>query len=265
MSGMLSPKRLRDMAQPLLLAVLTVLAPATAHADDALIFAAASLKPALDKITATPEIRSLGDVKATYAASSQLARQIEAGAPATLFISADEGWMDYLAQRKLIVTTTRTDLLGNALVLIAPKQSTLKLAITPGFDLAGALGADGHLALAEPNSVPAGKYAKVALTGLGVWNGVASCIVAADNVRAALNFVARGEAPLGIVYRSDAVSEPAVRIVATFPPGSHAPIVYPEAIVADHDSALARHLLDALHAPAQQAIFQAYGFDAPPK
>lgn len=235
-----------------------------AHAEDVLVFAAASLKPALDRIIATPDTAAIG-VKASYAASSQLARQIEAGAPAALFISADRDWMDYVEQRKLVVPGTRSELLGNALVLVAAKDSTTKLDIGPDFRLVDALGKDGRLALAEPNSVPAGKYAKAALTALGVWDGVAPRVVAAENVRAALNFVARGEAPLGIVYRSDAVSEPAVRVVATFPASSHAPIVYPVVLVAGHDDAAARRLLDLLHAPAQQAIFRELGFDAPPK
>jgi molybdate transport system substrate-binding protein len=237
----------------------------TAVADDVLVFAAASLKPSLDKIIASPEVAAFGSIKASYAASSQLAKQIEAGAPSALFISADEDWMNYLADRKLIVAETRTDLLGNALVLVAPKDSTLKLDIAPGFDLLGALGADGKLALGEPNSVPAGKYAKAALIKLGVWDKTSARVVSAENVRAALNFVARGEAPLGIVYRSDAVSEPAVRIVATFPPDSHAPIVYPIAVLAGHDAPAVRKLVELLHAPAQQAIFRDYGFDAPPK
>ncbi len=235
------------------------------HADDLLVFAAASLKPALDTILARPDVAAIGNIKASYAASSQLARQIEAGAPAALFISADQDWMDWLAERELIVAGTRANLVGNALVLIAPKESALQLAIAPGFNLAGALGADGRLALAEPNSVPAGKYAKTALNTLGVWNRVQARIVAADNVRAALNFVARGEAPLGIVYRSDAVSEPAVRIIAAFPNGTHAPIVYPLAIVAGHDSPAARAFLARLRGAPEQAIFRDYGFDAPPK
>jgi len=243
------------------LAALLCLLPLAARADDVLVFAAASLKPALDMIIATPEVAALGDVKASYAASSQLARQIEAGAPAALFVSADQDWMDYVAERKLIVADSRTNLLGNALVLVAPKDSTLRLDIAPGFALADALGKDGKLALGEPNSVPAGKYAKASLTKLGVWNQVESHVISADNVRAALNFVARGEAALGVVYRSDAVSEPAVRVVATFPDDSHAPIVYPAALVAGHDGAAARKLLELLRAPAEQATFRASGFD----
>ena len=235
-----------------------------AHADDLLVFAAASLKPALDEIIATPEAKAIGSVEASYAASSQLAHQIDAGAPAALFISADQDWMDEVQSNNRIVRDTRADLLGNALVLVAPKDSTLKLTIADHFDLAGALGNDGHLALAEPNSVPAGKYAKSALVKLGVWDSVQGRIVSADNVRAALNFVAKSEAPLGVVYRSDAISEPGVRVVDTFPAGSHAPIIYPAAVLSDHDSPAARRLLGALHGPAAQAIFRRYGFDAPP-
>ena len=242
-----------------------LLAPFVARADGLLVFAAASLQPALAKIIALPEVNALGDVKASYAASSQLARQIEAGAPAALFISADEDWMNYVAERKLVVAGTRSDLLANGLVLIAPKDSALKLDLAPGVDLADALGAGGRLALAEPNSVPAGKYARAALTTLGAWDQVRPRVVAAGNVRAALNFVARGEVPLGIVYRSDAVSEPAVRVVATFPESSHAPIVYPVALVAGHDSPAARRLLELLNAPAEQAIFRSHGFERPGK
>lgn len=236
-----------------------------AHADELLVFAAASLKPALDEIIATPEVKAIGGIKASYAASSQLEHQIEAGAPASLFISADEDWMNAADAKNKIVRDTRADLLGNALVLVAPKDSAIKLTIADHFDLLGALGKDGHLALGEPNSVPAGKYAKSSLTALGVWESIRPRVVSADNVRAALNFVARGEAPLGVVYRSDAVSEPAVRVVDTFPPASHAPIVYPVAIVADHDTSAARKLLGLLREPAAQAIFRRYGFDGPPK
>lgn len=243
---------------------LACLLPLAVHADETLVFAAASLKPALDKIIASPEAAAVGAVKASYAASSQLAKQIEAGAPAALFISADEDWMNYVAERKLAIADTRADLLGNALVLVAPKDSTLQLAIAPGFDLVGALGKDGHLALGEPNSVPAGKYAKAALTKLGVWDAVSARVVSAENVRAALNFVARGEAPLGVVYRSDAISEPAVRVIATFPEDTHAPILYPAAILTGHDTVAARKLLELLRAAPAQSVFRTAGFDAPP-
>ncbi|MEO8459494.1 MAG: molybdate ABC transporter substrate-binding protein [Dokdonella sp.] len=249
-----------------LLALLCItFAPLVAQANDTLIFAASSLKLTLDQIIASPDVAWIGTIKASYAASSQLARQIEAGAPASIFISADQAWMDWLAERKLIVTDSRVDLVGNALVLIAPNGSATQFSIAPGFDLADALGKDGRLAMGEPNSVPAGKYSKAALSKLGIWKSIESRIVAADNVRAALNFVARGEVPLGIVYRSDAMSESSVRIVATFPANTHAPIVYPAAIVAGHDSPAARALLDRLRSAPEQAICRAYGFDAPPK
>jgi len=247
------------------LALVASIAPFRASADDLLVFAAASLKPALDEIIATPDAKAIGEIKASYAASSQLAKQIEAGAPAALFISADQDWMNEVACKQKIVAATRVDLLGNALVLVAPKDSKISLKIAPKFDLVGALGEDGHLALGEPNSVPAGKYAKASLISLGVWDAVQPRVVSADNVRAALNFVARGEAPLGAVYRSDAVSEPAVRVVDTFPAASHAPIVYPAAVLSDHDTPAAHKLLDLLHAPSTQAIFRRYGFDAPPQ
>ena len=255
--------RCRRLACLLLLGLAAL--PCTGHAESLLVFAAASLKPALDQILATREVGATDTIAPSYAASSQLARQIEAGAPAAVFLSADQDWMDHLAARGLIVADSRVDLLGNALVLVAPRASTLRLAITPAIDLAASLGADGRLAIAEPGSVPAGKYARAALQALDAWAPVQSRIVAADNVRAALNFVARGEVPLAIVYRSDAMSEPTVRVLDTFPAASHPPIVYPAAIVADHDSPAARRLLARLREPAQQAIFRAHGFDAPPR
>ena len=252
------------------IALATAVLPLRASADDLLVFAAASLKPALDEIIATPDAKAVCaakacEIKASYAASSQLEHQIEAGAPAAIFISADQDWMNTADSKGRIIKETRADMLGNALVLVAPKDSKVALKIAPKFDLAGALGKDGHIALGEPNSVPAGKYAKASLTSLGVWDSIQARVVSADNVRAALNFVAKGEAPLGVVYRSDAVSEPAVRVVDTVPDASHAPIVYPAAIVTDHDTPAARKLLELLRAPSSQAIFTRYGFDAPPK
>jgi molybdate transport system substrate-binding protein len=258
-------RSVRRLAACALLAAATLPAVPAARADDVLVFAAASLKPALDRILADADVAAIGNVEASYAASSRLANQIEAGAPADLFISADEDWMDHLQRRRRIVPGSRVDLLGNALVLVAPAASTTRLAIAPGFDLRGALGADGHLALAEPHAVPAGKYARDALVRLGAWDRVAARVVAADDVRAALNFVARGEAPLGIVYRSDAVSEPRVRVVATFPESTHAPIVYPAAIVAGRDAPAARRVLALLRGAWARAVFRACGFDAPPR
>lgn len=257
--------RTRYASRIWLLLVAALLTPLSLHvqARDILIFAAASLKPALDEVLATPDAKAIG-AKASYAASSQLARQIQQGAPAALFISADEDWMNVVEDDGLLVPGTRSDLLGNQLVLIAPRGSPLKLTIAPGFDLVAALGADGHLALAEPNSVPAGKYAQASLRALGVWDAVKPRIIAAANVRAALNFVMRDEAPLGIVYRSDAVSEPAVRVLDTFPDTSHAPIVYPVAVVAAQDSPQACAFLELLKRDDTRAIFKRWGFDAPP-
>lgn len=233
-----------------------------ARAADALIFAAASLKPALDSLLATPEAKSIGTLEVSYAASSSLARQIESGAPASIFISADTDWMDYVEDKALIVADTRRDLLGNALVLVAPKDSAqADVTIAPGLDLAAALGKDGRLAVAETASVPAGRYAKSALTSLGLWTQVEHRLAPAANVRAALTFVVRGEAPLGIVYRSDAVSEGGVRVVGRFPPDSHQAIVYPVAAVKAGDGDTARRLLVLLASEPARSLFMRYGFD----
>ncbi|MCE5232852.1 MAG: molybdate ABC transporter substrate-binding protein [Mizugakiibacter sp.] len=246
----------------LVLLLALALAPSGAHAEPPLLFAAASLKPALDALAAEGALGAPAPTR-VYAASSQLARQIAQGAPASVLVSADRTWMDYLAERRLIAADSRVDLLGNALVLVAPAGAKLALELTPGADLVGAL-RGGRLAVALPDAVPAGRYAKQALAALGLWDAVAPRLAPAQDVRAALNLVVRGEAPLGVVYRSDAVSEPQVRVVATFPPDSHAPIVYPAAVVAAHDDAAARALLAALRAPAAQATFRRFGFDAPP-
>lgn len=239
---------------------LAMFAPAV-QATELLVFAAASLKPALDTIIASPEARGIADIKVSYAASSQLARQIEHDAPAALFISADPEWMDHVEQRGKLVAGSRRNLLGNALVLIAAKDSPIKLGIAPGFDLAGALGTEGRLAIGEPNSVPAGRYAKAALTSLGIWTAIKSRLVPAVHVRAALSFVARGETPLGIVYRSDAASENRVRVVATFPASTHPSIIYPVAMLDAGDNAAGHRLLDLLHSPQVGAIFMQFGFD----
>ena len=240
--------------------VLSLLAPSVSAAK-LLVFAAASLKPALDTLIASPEAHAIAGITVSYAASSQLARQIEHAAPAALFISADSEWMDVVERDGKLIAGSRSDLLGNALVLIAPRDSTTTLAITPGFDLAAALGADGRLAIGEPNSVPAGKYAKAALTQLGVWTTVQSRLAPAVNVRAALSFVARHETPLGIVYRSDAVHENEVRVLDTFPAASHPPIVYPVALLEAGDNEAGRQFLDLLHSAQATAIFVRFGFD----
>lgn len=243
--------------------VLALATAGTARAAELLVFAAASLKPALDTLISQPEARAIGRIEVSYAASSQLARQIEHGAPADLFISADLDWMDQVETSGRIVAGSRSNLLGNALVLIAPAESRLQLRIAPGFDLANALGDDGRLALGTPDSVPAGKYAKAALSSLGAWDAVQSRLAPAPHVRAALRFVANAEAPLGIVYRSDAVSEPKVRVVDTFPAASHAPIIYPAALIEGGEIAQARKLLALLKSPASTTVFQRFGFTRP--
>ena len=198
-------------------------------------------------------------VKFSFAASSTLARQIENGAPADIFISADLDWMDYLDARKLLSPGTRSELLRNRLVLIAPANSKAELKIGPGFTLAAALGQD-KLALANPDSVPAGKYGKQALESLGVWAGVEKQVARCENVRAAMTLVSRGEAPFGIVYTTDALADKNVRIVDTFPENTHSPIVYPIAIVATSTSRAAKSLLDFLASPAASSTWQRYGF-----
>lgn len=236
--------------------------PAFGH--DLLVFAAASLKPALDELLAQPQASSIATIRVSYAASSQLARQIEHAAPADIFISADQDWMNYLAARELIVADSRWDLLGNSLSLIAPRDSVTTLTIGVGMNLRDALAKDGRLAIAEPSSVPAGKYAKAALIHFGVWDSVRDRVVAGDNVRAALNLVSRGEAALGIVYRSDTVDEPSIRVLGDFPASSHPPIRYPVAIVSGRDGVAARQLLSLLRTQASATLFRRHGFDAPP-
>ncbi|TDR48496.1 molybdate transport system substrate-binding protein [Tahibacter aquaticus] len=230
-----------------------------ASATDVLLFAAASLKPALEEISALPEAKAIGEINASYAASSALARQIEAGAPADIFISADQEWMDWLAERGKIVAATRFELVRNELVLVAPQASRLQFTLDDKTDLRAALG-DSRIALAEPGSVPAGKYAKAALEKLGLWTHVQDKYVAAENVRAALALAARGEVPLAAVYRSDAVSETSVRVISTFPADSHPPIVYPAAAPAGHDNATTRQLLQLLRSDQAQAILLRWGF-----
>jgi molybdate transport system substrate-binding protein len=224
-----------------------------------LVFAAASLKNALDAIGDDWRRETGKHATISYAASSTLAKQIENGAPADLFISADRDWMKFLEQSLLIDPKSRVDLLGNRLVLIAPKDNKTELVIRPGFDIAGAL-RDGRLAMADPVAVPAGLYGKAALETLGVWAGVANRVAAAENVRAALLLVARGEAPLGIVYQTDAAAEPGVRIVATFPPDTHPPITYPMALTAASTNPDAPSLAAYLRGPAARARFEAQGF-----
>src|SRR6478672_7522023 len=225
-----------------------------AGAAEVRVLAAASLKEAMDDQARRFEAASGDKVVVSYGASNALAKQIEAGSPADLFISADVDWMDSVDTRHLLAPGTRVDLLRNTLVLIAPAANPVKLDIAPGFALAQALGS-GKLAMANPDSVPAGKYGKRALEALGVWKSVEPRVARAENVRAALVLVARGEAPLGIVYRTDALAESGVRIVGTFPAGSHPPVVYPAAVIAGSaNPAAAAALLDALRSRSARPV-----------
>jgi molybdate transport system substrate-binding protein len=249
----------RRLATAIVLAAFLVGGPAPAAAAEVTVFAAASLKEALDTQATRFQADTGNKVVVSYAASNTLAKQIEAGAPADLFISADLDWMDYLEQRGQIVSASRVNLLRNTLVLVAPAASPAALRIAPGFGLAAVLGSN-KLAMANPDAVPAGKYGKTALESLGVWGGVEKQVVRAENVRAALALVARGEAAFGIVYRTDALAEKGVRIVDTFPASSHPAIVYPAARIADRDSAAAKALLDYLGSAAARGIWEGYGF-----
>lgn len=233
--------------------------PACAADAPVVVFAAASLKNALDAATAAWGKETGKSAKISYAGSNALAKQLESGAPADLFFSADLAWMDYAQKAGSIRPDTRVDLLRNAIVLIAPKDSTAALDLKPGVDLAKALG-DGRLAMGNVDAVPAGKYGKAALTNLGAWDGVKDKVAQAENVRAALLLVARGEAPLGIVYASDAVSDASVKVVATFPADSHPPIVYPIARTMDSANDDAAVLLAWLRSPAAKAFFEKQGF-----
>jgi molybdate transport system substrate-binding protein len=240
-------------------AAAALLFAAPALAEHVTAFAAASLKEALDEQARRFESDTGNKVVVSYGASNALAKQIEAGAPADLFISADLGWMDYLEQRGLLIPGSRAPLLRNELVLIAPVRSTAALKIARNFGLAAALGAD-KLALANPDSVPAGKYAKQALQALGVWPGVENHVVRTENVRVALALVARGEAAFGIVYRTDALSEPGVRVVDTFPEATHTPIVYPAALIVQGKSEAGAALLETLRSGQARAIWSQHGF-----
>ncbi|WP_445504922.1 molybdate ABC transporter substrate-binding protein [Microvirga sp. G4-2] len=230
-----------------------------AQAKDIVVFAAASLKNALDDAAAAWKRETGKTAVISYAASNALAKQVEAGAPADLFFSADLDWMDYAASKSLIVPETRTNLLGNSLVLIAPKDASVQVSLQPGFDLASALG-DGRLAMGQVEAVPAGKYGKAALEKIGAWDGVKSRIAQTENVRAALLLVSRGEAPLGIVYKTDAVSDVNVKIVATFPESTHPPIVYPVALTKDSANPDAAPFLNFLRSSQAKPFFERQGF-----
>jgi molybdate transport system substrate-binding protein len=233
---------------------------ARAETKGLVVFAAASLKSALDEIAAT-WARDSGKPmpRLSYAASSALARQMEQGAPADLFLSADTDWMDYVERKGLIQAGTRVNLLGNQIVLIAPKDSTITPLLKPGVDVAKAL-AGGKLSMANVDAVPAGKYGKAALQKLGAWDGVKDKTVQAENVRAALLLVARGEASLGIVYSTDAVAEPTVKVVAVFPADSHPPVIYAAAVTKDAKAPDAKAFLDLLKNAKARPAFEKQGF-----
>ena len=233
--------------------------PAAAQSGDLVVFAAASLKNALDGISAQWQRETGKKAVISYAASSALAKQIEQGAPAQVFISADLDWMDYLASKNLIKADTRSNLLGNRIVLIAPKDKAQPVEIKPGFDLAKILG-DGRLAMANVDSVPAGKYGKAALEKLEVWTSVSGKVAQAENVRAALLLVSRAEAPAGIVYQTDAAADPNVKIIGTFPEGTHPPIIYPVALTASAQHPDAAAFLAYIKSAKAKPAFEAQGF-----
>jgi molybdate transport system substrate-binding protein len=234
-------------------------APASAQDKGLITFAAASMKNALDDVDTAFTAKSGVKVTASYAASSVLAKQIDQGAPADIFLSADTDWMDYATKQKTIKPETRTNLLGNSIVLIAPKDSSIdKVAITSGFDLAKLAG-QGRIATGDVASVPVGKYAKAALEKLGAWEAAAPKFAMAESVRAALTLVARGEAVLGIVYATDAKVEPDVKIVGTFPTDSHPPIIYPVAATTSAGDGAAAYLA-FLQSQTAKTIFEKYGF-----
>ena len=222
------------------------------------IFAAASLTNVLQDLGDAFTKQTSVPVKFSFAASSALARQIESGAPADVFFSADIDWMDYLQKRALIQPASRRDVVGNRLVLIAPSDSAIELKSKPHFPLATALG-NKRLATGDPDSVPAGRYAQAALSNLGVWDEVADRLIRADSVRSALAFVDRGEAPLGIVYETDAMIDKHVRVVDVFPATTHAPIVYPIALTAGAKADAAKFVA-YITSPAADVTFKAYGF-----
>jgi molybdate transport system substrate-binding protein len=223
------------------------------------VFAAASLKTALDEISTAWKATSNQEAIGVYAASPALAKQIVEGAPADIFISADLNWMDELEKKKLIATDSRRNLIGNTLVLIAPMGSGTKIALEPGVDLLAAL-KGGRLAVGEVKAVPAGRYAKAALESLGVWQTVSGHLAEQVNVRAALQLVARGESPLGIVYGSDANAETSVAVAGVFPETSHPPIIYPVAIVATSKNPAAPDYMAFLGSEAAADIFAKNGF-----
>lgn len=251
------------MALAAIVAVVLGLSLSTRPAPGApLVLAAASLQEALEEASAAWAARGHPAPVLSFAATPALARQVEAGAVADLFISADEGWMDKLAAKGLVRKDTHRAFLANRLVLIAPADSAVKLTISPGFKLGAALGS-GRLALADPDSVPAGKYARAALESLGAWDAVKDRIAAGESVRAALALVERGQAPLGVVYATDAMASRKVRVIGEFPGASHPPIIYPLALLKTSQSPDAAAFRAFLLSPEAARIFARHGFAAP--
>ncbi|MTJ82962.1 MAG: molybdate ABC transporter substrate-binding protein [Telmatospirillum sp.] len=226
---------------------------------DVVVFAAASATDALNDIGKAFQAAGGAAIVPSYASSSTLAKQIENGAPASVFLSADERWMDYLGERNLLAPGTRVNLLGNRVALVAPKGGAAAVEIVPGFPLARLLG-DGRLAVGDPSHVPVGAYTQKALESLGVWDSVKDRLAPADSVRAALAFVERGETPFGVVYSTDAAISDKVAIVGLFPESSHPPVVYPAALIAGKDSAEAKAFFAFLQGAEAKAIFRKYGF-----
>ncbi len=250
------------MRRPILslaLALALATPPAAVAAEEVVVFAAASLKTALDQIATDFQAATGNTVVISYAGSNTLAQQIIQGAPADIFVSANEKWMDEVAKANLIAEGTRADLLGNTLVLIAHGKAAAPVEIGPGFDLAALLG-DEKLAMAMVDSVPAGQYGKAALETLGIWAAVEPNVAQSDNVRAALALVSTGEAPYGIVYATDAVADDNVTVIGTFPADSHAPIIYPAALLTTAADDADRAFYQALSSDASDAIFAAQGF-----
>jgi molybdate transport system substrate-binding protein len=240
--------------------LLVLLLPLTARAQEVTVFAAASLTDAMKDISAKWSAAGHKPLVMSFGSSSTLARQIEQGAPANVFASADEKWMDYLAQKTLIVADTRKDLLGNDLVLVVSADKPVHVTISKSFDMLGLLGADGRLATGDPAHVPVGIYAEQALKKLGMWDSVSPRLARTDDVRSALLLVERGEAPAGIVYATDATVSKAVTIAGTFPADSHDPVSYPFAVTKSGDTPEARALLQFLTGPTAREVFAKRGF-----
>jgi len=243
-----------------LLALCLLLAPLAARAQQLTVFAAASLTDALKDVSVQWTEAGHKPLRLSFGSSSTLAQQIEQGAPANLFASADQRWMDYLATRHLIAADTRKDLLGNDLVLVVPADHPQHVTIAPGFNLLAMLGPKGRLATGDPAHVPVGMYAEQALRNLGLWDAVAPQLARAADVRSALLLVERGEAPAGIVYATDAAVSPAVTVAGTFPANTHDPVTYPFAVTKTGDTPEARALLTFLAGPQARAIFAKRGF-----